>query len=161
VVPAGEIIYGVDNEEIAKKIVERRRLTPSTISEAETGIALDKIVQQVKQGLIKELRIVLKGETYGVINAIEDPLEKLSAEEVKVKILHKGEGNITESDVMLALASQGIVIGFNVKIEPKAKEVAKAKKVEIRTYNIIYELPSFLRIGHVFRNGFKKFNFIF
>jgi len=140
VVPAGEIIYGVDNEEIAKKIVERRRLAPSTISEAETGIALDKIVQQVKQGLIKELRIVLKGETYGVINAIEDPLEKLSAEEVKVKILHKGVGNITESDVMLALASQGIVIGFNVKIEPKAKEVAKAKKVEIRTYNIIYEL---------------------
>ena len=140
VVPAGEIVYGVDNEEIAKKITERRRLASSTAGETETGIALDKIIQQVKQGLSKELRLVLKGETYGVINAIEEPLEKLSTEEVRVKILHKGVGNITESDVMLALASEGIVIGFNVKIEQKAKEVAKTRKVEIRIYNIIYEL---------------------
>lgn len=140
IVPAGEMIYGVDSEEIAKKIVERRRLLVSTIGEAESGIALDKIFQQVKQGLTKELRIVLKGETYGVLNAIEGPLEKLSTEDVRVKIIHKGVGNVTENDVMLAIASGGIVVGFNVKIDPKGKELAKTKKVEIRIYNIIYEL---------------------
>jgi len=140
VVPAGEMIYGVDNEEIAKKIVEKRKMVSSTKEAEETTTPLDKILQQIKQGLIKELRIVLKGETYGVLNALEGPLEKLSTENVKVKILHRGVGNITESDVMLAIASQGIVIGFNVKIEPKAKDLAKAKRVEIRTYNIIYDL---------------------
>jgi translation initiation factor IF-2 len=140
VVPAGEMIYGVDNEEIAKKIVEKRKMVSSTKEAEETTTPLDKILQQIKQGLIKELRIVLKGETYGVLNALEGPLERLSTENVKVKILHRGVGNITESDVMLAIASQGIVIGFNVKIEPKAKDLAKAKRVEIRTYNIIYDL---------------------
>jgi translation initiation factor IF-2 len=140
VVPAGEMIYGVDNEEIAKKIVEKRKMVSSTKEAEETATPLDKILQQIKQGLIKELRIVLKGETYGVLNALEGPLERLSTENVKVKILHRGVGNITESDVMLAIASQGIVIGFNVKIEPKAKDLAKAKRVEIRTYNIIYDL---------------------
>jgi len=140
VVTAGEVIYGVDNEEIARKIVEKRKLALSAKEVEEPVTPLDKILQQIKQGVIKELRIVLKGETYGVLNALEGPLEKLSTENVKVKMLHRGVGNITESDVMLAIASQGIVIGFNVKVEPKAKELAKAKKVEIRIHNIIYEL---------------------
>lgn len=143
-VSAGEFIYAVENEEIAKKIVERRKLKTEG-KEALLETPVFHLIQQIKEETKKEIRLVLKGDTYGSMNAIVGPVERLSTDEVKVKILHSGVGNITESDVMLALASNGLIVGFNVKVDPNARELARMKKVEIRVYNIIYDLIEDIR----------------
>ena len=104
------------------------------------GINLDDLFAQIQAGRVKELRIVLKADVQGSLEAISQTLAKLPAEEVKVNILHKGTGGITESDVALAYASGAIIIGFNVRPDVAAKRAADSSHVDIRFYDVIYEL---------------------
>jgi translation initiation factor IF-2 len=94
---------------------------------------------------VKDLNIVLKADVDGSLEPIQNSLEKLSHEEVKVKVIHHGTGNVTESDVLLAQASSGIIIGFNVRVEPGAKRSAETAAVDVRLYNIIYDVVDDVR----------------
>jgi len=103
-------------------------------------LSLDGILDQIRAGQIKELNLILKADVRGTIEPIVNSLEKLGDEDLKVNILHQGAGNISESDVMLAVASRAIIIGFNVQIDPAAARSAEAEGVDIRLYDIIYKL---------------------
>jgi len=105
-------------------------------------LTLEELYDRIKGGELKQLKLILKGDTNGSVEALADSLSELSTDEVKVDILHSGVGSITESDVLLASSSDALVIGFNVKVSPKAKELAKRERVEIRSYRIIYECIS-------------------
>ena len=101
-------------------------------------VSLDDLFNQIQSGSVKELNIVVKADVQGSVEAVKQSLEKLSNEEVRIRIIHGGVGAITESDVMLASASNAIVIGFNVRPEPSAKTFADEEKVDIRLYRVIY-----------------------
>lgn len=138
---AGDDFIVVETEEKARKIAEYRQRKAREVEIAkETKISLEKIFEKLKEGELKELKIVLKADTQGTLEALKTSLEKLSSEKVKVNIIRAGIGAISESDVMLASASEAIVIGFNVKPTPQAKEVAKSERVDVRFYDIIYNL---------------------
>jgi len=102
-------------------------------------ITLDEISRRLKVGDFQELKIIVKGDVDGSIEALSDSLEKLSTEEIQVNILHKGVGAITETDIMLASASDAIIIGFQVRPSPQARKVADHEGVEIRLYSVIYK----------------------
>jgi translation initiation factor IF-2 len=138
---AGDVLNVVDDEKSAKEIAEHRELRER---QAELGKnvkeSLETLLQRARTGEIKELRIVLKGDVQGSVEAVAQAVSKLANPKVGVDIIHKGVGAMTESDVMLAAASKGIVIGFNVKPESGAEAAAKAEGVALYTYSIIYEL---------------------
>jgi len=102
-------------------------------------LTLDEIGRRIALGTFKELNIILKGDVDGSVEALTDSFQKLSTEEIQVKILHKGVGAITESDVLLASASDAIIIGFNVRPVGNARTIADQEEVDIRTYSIIYD----------------------
>jgi translation initiation factor IF-2 len=102
-------------------------------------VTLADLHKQIEAGEVKELRVILKGDVHGSVEALQDALERLSTDEVKVRVIHGVVGTITETDVMLASASNAIIIGFNVKPEPKAVQQAQIERVDIKTYNVIYE----------------------
>src|SRR5438128_1475174 len=110
-----------------------------------TRITLEGLQKQIQSGEVKELRLVLKADVQGSVEALAEALERLSTEEVKLKVIHSSVGAINESDVMLASASNAIVIGFNVKPETKAAAQAQANGVDIRSYNVIYDAINDLR----------------
>jgi translation initiation factor IF-2 len=101
-------------------------------------VTLEDLHPQIQEGMVKELNIVIKADVSGSAGAIVDSLEKLSTTAVKLKVIHSSVGAITETDVMLAAASNAIIIGFSVRAEPKATELAQREGVDIRLYNIIY-----------------------
>lgn len=138
VVNPGEKFIVVDSEKEARKIAEEKAEKPSYTPVKK--ITLEDLYKEIEKGTAKELKIVLKCDTFGSIEAIKKVIEKIPQNEVKILILHSGTGSISESDVLLASASNGIVIGFNVSVENKAKELAKREQIEIKTYNIIYDL---------------------
>jgi len=138
---AGDDFIVVEDEEKARKIAEyRQRKAREAESAKQTKISLEKLFEKLKEGELKELKIVLKADTQGTLEALDASLQKLSTDKVKVSIIRKGIGAITESDVMLASASDAIVIGFNVKPTSQAKEIAKQEGVDIRFYDVIYHL---------------------
>ncbi len=102
-------------------------------------MSLEELYQHIKDGTIKEIKVIIKGDVQGSIEALKKSLDELSTKEVKLSVTHMGVGNINESDVMLALVSGAIVIGFHVKVEPKAEEISRKEKVEIKLYDVIYE----------------------
>ncbi|RPI38496.1 MAG: translation initiation factor IF-2, partial [Nitrospiraceae bacterium] len=102
-------------------------------------LTLDELYVKIKEGQIKELNIIIKGDVQGSVEAIKDAFENITHPEVKVKVIHTSVGGITESDVMLATASNAIIIGFNVRPEAKASQTAEKEGVDIRLYNVIYE----------------------
>jgi translation initiation factor IF-2 len=102
-------------------------------------VTLSDLHKQIEAGEVKELRIILKGDVHGSVEALQDALERLSTEEIKVRVIHGAAGTITETDVMLASASNAIIIGFNVKPEPKAVQQAQVERVDVKAYNVIYE----------------------
>jgi translation initiation factor IF-2 len=137
---AGDKFSVVANERAAKAIVgEREKLHSSQQSQARV-LTLDEVVKQIDAGDIKELNLVLKADVRGSVEAVTQALEGLTAEEAKVRILHSASGTITESDVLLASASKAIVIGFTIGSEPSAERLADRMGVEIRRYDIIYQL---------------------
>lgn len=122
---------------LAQKRQEEKRLAVLRPSRA---LSLSELTSQIRDGHVKELNIILKTDVQGSIEPIKASLERLDMEKVKVNILHSGSGGITEGDVLLALASNGIVLGFNTRPEPGAKQLAESEGVEIRCYEVIYNL---------------------
>jgi translation initiation factor IF-2 len=136
---AGDEFMVVRDEKMAKNVSASRQLKAREIELASSSkISLDKLFEQVKLGDVKELRVVLRSDVQGTLEAFKQAIEELSTDEIKVRILHEGTGTITESDVLLASASDAIIIGFNVRPPIKVKELAGKEKVDIRFYDVIY-----------------------
>jgi translation initiation factor IF-2 len=137
---AGDHLYVVDDEKKAREIAEKRKekLRMEQLKTTQK-VSLDDLFSQIQQGEVKELNVIIKADVRGSIEAVKQALEKLSIDEVKVNTIHGGVGGITESDIMLAAASNAIVIGFNVRPTSTAMDLAKKEKVDVRTYRIIYD----------------------
>jgi translation initiation factor IF-2 len=136
---AGDAIAPAVNEKEAKILVQKR-LQAKEIVKPTKPVSLEELFEQIQRGKAKELNIVLKTDVQGSIEPIKSSVEKLSQDEIKVKIIHQSSGEISEGDVMLALASKGIVVGFNTQPTLGAQRLAEAEKVNIRCYQIIYQL---------------------
>jgi translation initiation factor IF-2 len=138
---AGDDLICVESEKVAKEISfhRQKQLRGETGARPER-MSLEDLYDRIQQGEMKELRLVLKGDTQGSIQAIHDSLEKLSTDEVRIDVIHQGIGGISETDVNLAAASDAVIIGFNVSPLGKAKSVAEQEQVDIRVYSIIYEV---------------------
>jgi translation initiation factor IF-2 len=136
---AGDILTAVGSEREARAEAERRRKEKESSSATRTT-KLSSLFAQIQAGSVKELNIVLKTDVQGSIEPIKDSLEKLGTSDIKVRIVHAGSGSITENDVLLAIASKGIIIGFNTRPEPGAKRLADQEGVDIRSYQVIYTL---------------------
>ena len=139
---AGDKFFVVKNEKVAKELLSQRLYAENLfkISESRRHITLEQLSEIAKSSEIKKLSIVLKADVNGSLDAVEQALKKLETEEIKIDIIHKAVGAIVDSDIILAAASDAIVIGFGVVPTSKAKAIAKTEKVEIRTYEIIYKL---------------------
>ena len=138
---AGDIIHVVGDEARAREIAEyRTRQLRQTSMAAGTRGTLEQMFDKIKTGDCNELAILIKTDVQGSLEAIKNSLQKFETDEVKVHVLHSGVGGITESDVILARASEGVIIGFNVRANPQARELAKRDNVDIRYYSIIYDV---------------------
>ncbi|MBI5846451.1 MAG: translation initiation factor IF-2 [Nitrospirae bacterium] len=137
---AGDVFTVVDDEKRARQIAMTRLQKQRSLEIAKAKkLTLDELYTQIKEGQIKELNIIIKGDVQGSVEAIKAAFENIIHPEVKVKVIHCSVGGINESDVMLATASNAIIIGFNVRPETKAAQTAEKEGVDIRLYNIIYE----------------------
>lgn len=138
---AGDSFVVVEDEKTAREIANRRsQLKREQRFRQLRAVSLDKLSEQIKEGKVKELPIIIKADVNGSVEALSDSLMKISNEEVKVRIIHRAVGAISESDVLLAQASGAIIIGFNVRPTSAAKKLAESENVEIRLYNIIYNV---------------------
>ncbi|MCI8756887.1 MAG: translation initiation factor IF-2 [Oscillospiraceae bacterium] len=137
---AGDTLNAVADERLAKELVEQRKqqLREEQFSTYEK-VTLDNLFSHISQGDIKELPIIVKADVQGSVEAVKQSLEKLSNDEVRVKVIHGAVGAVNESDVMLADASNAVIVGFNVRPDPAAKENAERDGVELRLYRIIYD----------------------
>jgi translation initiation factor IF-2 len=137
---AGDSFYILEDEREAKQIAAKRtQLLREQSVRTQRHITLDEIGRRIALGDFKELNIILKGDVDGSVEALTDSLQKLSTGEIEINIIHKGVGAITESDVLLASASDAIVIGFNVRPMGNARSVAEKEEIDIRSYSIIYD----------------------
>ncbi len=142
---AGDTLNVLAEERQAKMLVEERRaLQDRRGVRAERGLSLDDLSQQIQEGKVKELNLILKTDVQGSLEPIISSLERLE-ETAKVRFVHADTGSITESDVLLAMASAAIIIGFNARVEPGARRLADQEGVDIRLYSIIYELVDDVR----------------
>ncbi len=138
---AGDILQVVDSEKEARRIAEERReLKRLQITRGEIMMTTRRIQEKILAGELKELPIIVKADCQGSLEAIGDVLSQMVYKEVKAKVIHQGIGNVTESDVLLASASEGVILAFNVGVEAKARNLAKSEGILIKTYKIIYEL---------------------
>jgi translation initiation factor IF-2 len=135
---AGDTLSSVAEERKARQIALARQESEKKVITA-VRVTLADLHKQIEAGEVKELRVILKGDVHGSLEALQDALERVSTEEVKVRVIHGAVGTITETDVMLASASNAVIIGFNVKPEPKALQQAQAERVDVKSYNVIYE----------------------
>jgi translation initiation factor IF-2 len=145
---AGDRLESVKDEKEARAIAEKRAEEERQRRIGATKrITLQDLSAQIKDGKleVKKLPIVLKADVQGSEEAVRQSLSKIQHPEVTVNIIHSGVGNISESDILLASASNAIVIGFNVKVDPQAARMAESERVEVRTYNVIYELTNDVR----------------
>lgn len=137
---AGDVFHVVSNERVAREIAEeraqKRRAAELT---APAKVSLDDLFAKIQEGSVKELAIIIKADVQGSSEALAGAVEKLSTEAVKLRVIHNGVGGIMESDVLLAAASRAIIIGFNIRPEPKATALAEQQGVDIRLYTIIYD----------------------
>jgi translation initiation factor IF-2 len=143
---AGDTFVAVSDEAKARQVAEHRRAKQRESELATTSkVSLEDLYQQIQAGGVKALKVVLKADVQGSVEAIRDALTRLSTDEVKLSVIHASVGGINESDVLLAAASNAIVIGFNVRPESKAADLAGREGVDIRLYNIIYEVVNDVR----------------
>ena len=137
---AGDTFDSVSDERLARELVEQRKNKAKEEKfKSVKKVTLDNLFEQLQEGEVKEFNIIVKGDVQGSVEAVKQSLEKLSNDEVRVKVIHSGVGAINESDVMLANASNAIIVGFNVRPDPVASENAEREGVEIRLYRIIYD----------------------
>lgn len=136
----GDLFDSVSDERLARELVEQRKQKiKDEIFKQRTQVTLDNLFSQMQDGEMKELKIIIKADVQGSVEAVRQSLVKLSNEEVRVNVIHGAVGAISESDVMLADASQAIIVGFNVRPDPVAEEYAKRQGVDMRLYRIIYD----------------------
>ncbi len=143
---AGDTFVALQDDQKARQVAEARRAKQRETEMAKTAkVSLDDLYQQIQTGQVKELKVVLKADVQGSVEATSEALRRLTSEDVRLTVLHGSVGGITESDVLLASASNGVVIGFNVRPEPKAAALAEREGVDIRLYTIIYEAVNDVR----------------
>ncbi|MGO8719690.1 MAG: translation initiation factor IF-2 [Acidobacteriaceae bacterium] len=143
---AGDVFTVVADRDKAKNVAQYRKMKERESQLAKSSrVSLEGLAEQIKQAGVKELPIILKGDVQGSVEVLAESLPRLSTEKVRVKVIHSGVGAITESDILLASASDAIVIGFNVRPERKASELAAQERVDIRLHSIIYELQDEMR----------------
>ena len=136
----GDTFDAVSDERLARELVEQRKQKQKDeIFKQRTQVTLDNLFSQMQEGEMKELKIIIKADVQGSVEAVRQSLVKLSNEEVRVNVIHGAVGAVSESDVMLADASQAIIVGFNVRPDPVAEEYAKRQGVDMRLYRIIYD----------------------
>ena len=137
---AGDILNAVEDEKLARELVEKRRHDQKEEQfKAYHKVTLDNLFAQISEGEVKELPLIVKADVDGSVEAVKQSLEKLSNDEVRVRVIHGAVGAISESDVTLAAASGAIIIGFNVRPQPDAKETAEREQVDMRMYRVIYD----------------------
>jgi translation initiation factor IF-2 len=141
--PAGEVARVVDNDRTARELAQRRaeRLRREQLAtQRPTGVSLENLFLQMQSGEIADLNLVIKGDVVGSVEAVVSELSKFEHSEVRLNVIHQGVGAITQNDIMLASASDALILGFNVRPNAEARELAVREGVEIRTYNVIYKL---------------------
>jgi translation initiation factor IF-2 len=157
----GDTLQAVTDLAKARQIAEFREQKAREIAMAKTRITLEQLHAQLREGETKELNLIIKADVGGTAEVISDTLQKLSTEKISIRVLHAGVGAITENDVNLAMTSDAIIIGFNVRPERKAAELAEQEKVDIRLHTIIYELTDEIKkamagmLEPVFREAYK------
>ena len=137
---AGDILRVVADERTARTMVEERRTATAARSEGSGKATLEDLYAQIQAGQTRELRVILKADVSGSLGAIVHALQQLPTDEVRINVIHEGAGDITDNDIMLASASNAIVIGFNTKVTDTARRAAETEKVDVRQYDIIYKL---------------------
>jgi translation initiation factor IF-2 len=137
---AGDILRVVVDEKTARTMVEQRKAASAARSEGSGRTTLEDLYAQIQAGQTKELRMILKADVSGSLGAIVHALQQLSTDEVRLNVIHEGAGDITDNDIMLAAASNAIVVGFNTKVTETARRAAESEKVDVRLYDIIYKL---------------------
>ena len=143
---AGDTFLVTADRDKAKNIAQYRKMKEREAQLAKSSrVSLEGLAEQIKQAGVKDLPLILKGDVQGSVQVLSDSLQKMSTEKVRIKVIHSGVGAITESDVLLASASNAIIIGFNVRPERKAAELADQDGVEVRLHSIIYELQDEIR----------------
>lgn len=143
---AGDDFLVVENESQARQVADFRiRQRKAKESAAQSASTMEQMFSNIQEGQASEVAVVIKGDVQGSVEAIRTSLEKLGTDEVKVRVLHSGVGEITESDVTLTKASKGFIIGFNVRANPQAREASRRDGVDIRYYSIIYQLVDDLK----------------
>jgi translation initiation factor IF-2 len=145
---AGDTFLVVADRDKAKGIAQYRKMKERDAQLAKSSrVSLEGLSEQIRQAGIKDLALIIKGDVTGSVEVLGDSLVRMSTEKVRVKVIHSGVGSITESDVLLAAASNAIIIGFNVRPERKAAELATQESVDIRLHSIIYELQDEMRLA--------------
>ena len=137
---AGEAMVVVENERKAREISQERQEKERDSALSKPRLSLEEMMRQLQQGKAKELKVVLKTDVHGSLEAVRDALEKAGNEEVEVKVIHGGVGGITESDILLAASAKAVVVGFNVRPDSQARQAAERERVEVRLYRVIYDL---------------------
>ena len=137
---AGDSIMAVDQALMKQVQEERKNREREKMIKEQSRVTLDDVFAQVEEGKMKNLNLIVKGDVQGSVEAVKQSLEKISNEEIRVKVIHAAAGAINEGDVMLADSANAIIIGFNVRPDTKAKKLAEQSKVDVRSYRIIYEL---------------------
>jgi translation initiation factor IF-2 len=145
---SGDTFLVVADRDKAKGIAQYRKMKEREAQLAKSSrVSLEGLAEQIRQAGVKDLALIIKGDVTGSVEVLADSLIRMSTEKVRVKVIHSGVGSITESDVLLATASNAIIIGFNVRPERKAAELAQQEGVEIRLHSIIYELQDEMRLA--------------
>ncbi|MGH7960506.1 MAG: translation initiation factor IF-2, partial [Candidatus Binatia bacterium] len=144
---AGDQFVVLSDEAKARQVAEHRRTKrrESELTKSSSRTTLEDFYQQVQAGAVKELRVIIKADVQGSVEAVSEALNRLSTNEVKLTVLHASVGGISESDVLLASASRGLIIGFSVRPESKAMQLAEREGIEVRLYTIIYEVIEDIR----------------
>ena len=137
---AGDDLIGIEDERQAREIsLTRQQLKREQDFRQSRRVTLDDISQHIKEGQVRDLPVIVKADVDGSAEALSDSLMRLSTDEVKVQVIYKGVGGISESDVLLSMASRAVIIGFHVRPNLKARQLAQQEDVDIRIYNIIYD----------------------
>jgi translation initiation factor IF-2 len=137
---AGDVLRAVPDEKTARAMLEERRSLSTTRPEGSGRATLEDLYRQIQAGQTKELRLVIKADVQGSLGAIRHAVEQIATDEVRINIIHEGTGDITDNDIMLASASDAIVVGFSTQVVETARRAAEAEDVDIRLYDIIYKL---------------------
>jgi translation initiation factor IF-2 len=145
---AGDPFHATENEKFSRQIGDKRQeLKKMEEAKNVKKITLDNLYDSIQEGAIQELKVIIKGDVNGSVEALKTSLEKLSTKEIRLSVIHASAGAINEGDVRLASASSAIIIGFHVRPTPKAQQLSDVEKVEIKKYNIIYDAVDDIRLA--------------